>query len=82
MFVMPGLSSNNSDPDSGTAQLRRDVSLQRFRAREIGDGAGHAQHTVMGAGRQVHAADGHLQRAFAPFIQRADRSWECGIWEL
>lgn len=38
---------------------------------QIGDGACDAQQTVVGAGREIHAANRHLERALAGVVQSA-----------
>jgi len=48
---------------------------------QIRDGAGHPQQAVMGARREVHSANGHLQRALAAFVKRAERA-ELRRWNL
>src|SRR5581483_2154331 len=45
--------------------------INRFRVIEVRYGTGSLEYPVMRAGTQAHAADGHLQRALARFVENA-----------
>jgi hypothetical protein len=41
---------------------------------EISDDPGDAQHAIMSARREIHAANGYFERAFAAIIERAKQA--------
>ena len=47
-----------------------------IQAAEVGDGAGDFEDAVVRARRQAHAAHGHLERALAGVVQRAEPAWQ------